>query len=59
MSETLYDGMQVTLTESERFFVSKALDVFISEAAEIPELGVSLAEILALHSKFLLPSDVI
>lgn len=46
----------VTVTETERWFISMALANFITETEDVPE--VDLGDLAELHSKFLMPSDI-
>lgn len=56
MPDVLYGVLQVTLTEPERSYVSLALANLIEASHDVPEL--CLDELIALHSRFLMPSDI-
>jgi hypothetical protein len=56
MSDALYGGTPMRITESERFLISIALAGLVTATEDVPE--VSLDEVLELHSRFLMPSDI-
>jgi hypothetical protein len=56
LSEGNCEELQVTLTDSERSLISVLLAGLVETIEDVPEID--LDELLELHSKFLMPSDI-